>query len=181
MQYLALLRGINVGGNNKVPMSDLRDCFEGLGFTEVSTYINSGNVFFSSDETDEVTLVERCEAAIEKRFGFPIVTMVISQKEFVGAMEQAPKWWGNGEKDVRSDALFVIPPTTTQQVRSELKAKADGPDKFAEHGQVIFWSLPMAAYTKSVVPKIIGTKIYRSVTIRSSTTSRKLYELFHKT
>lgn len=67
MRYLALLRGINVGGKNKVAMAELRDCFEAQGFADVSTYINSGNIFFSSDETDEVKLVEVCEAAIECR------------------------------------------------------------------------------------------------------------------
>ena len=179
MRYLALLRGINVGGNNKVAMSELRECFEALGFTDVSTYINSGNIFFSSDEIDEVKLVTMCETTIEKRFGFPVVTMVISRVDFVSAMERAPKWWGGGrDTGVRSDALFVIPPKTTREVRAELKVKPDSPDKFEEYGQVIFWSLPMEPYSKSIVPKIIGTPIYKSVTIRSSTTARKLLALF---
>lgn len=91
MRYLALLRGINVGGKNKVAMRELRECFEASGLTEASTYINSGNIFFSCDETDEVALVEKCESIIEKQFGFPVVVMVISQKEFVNAMEHAPK------------------------------------------------------------------------------------------
>lgn len=178
MRYLALLRGINVGGKNKVAMAELRDCFEAQGFADVSTYINSGNIFFSSDETDEVKLVEVCEAAIEQRFGFAVVVMVISRLDFEEAMQYAPKWWGNGEEGVRSDALFVIPPKTTSEVRAQLKVKPDMPDKFAEHGQVIFWSLPMEKYSKSIVPKIIGTPIYRSVTIRSSTTTRTLLALF---
>lgn len=159
-------------------MSELRECFEASGLTEASTYINSGNIFFSCDETDEVALVEKCESIIEKQFGFPVVVMVISQKEFVDAMEHAPKWWGSGEEGVRSDALFVIPPKTTQEVRAELKVKPDSPDRFEEYGQVIFWSLPMEKYSKSIVPKIIGTPIYKSVTIRSSTTARKLLSLF---
>lgn len=177
-RYLALLRGINVGGKNKVAMSELRECFEALGFTDVSTYINSGNIFFSSSESSEVKLVKVCEAAIEKKFGFPVVTMVISKKDFVEAMEHAPKWWGGGRvTGVRSDALFVIPPTKTQEVRDALQVKPDAPDKFDEHGQVIFWALPMEKYSKSVVPKIIGTPIYKSVTIRSSTTAYKLLDL----
>lgn len=182
MRYLALLRGINVGGNNKVAMSELRECFEAAGFTNTSTYINSGNIFFASDETDEVKLVRICEQAIETRFGFPVVVMVISRTDFVEAMKHVPKWWGGGRATgVRSDALFVIPPTTSKEVKAELKIKPDMPDKFAEHGQVIFWSLPMEKYSKSIVPKIIGTSIYKSVTMRSSTTAYKLLDLFQAT
>lgn len=182
MKYLALLRGINVGGKNKVAMSELRECFEAAGLEKPSTYINSGNIFFSSDETDEVKLVGVCESAIEERFGFAVVVMVISQKDFLAAMSHAPKWWGGGRQTgVRSDALFVIPPKTTSEVRAALKVSPDAPDQFAEHGQVIFWSLPMEKYSKSIMPKIIGTPIYRSITIRSSTTALKLLTLFQTT
>lgn len=177
MKYVALLRGINVGGKNKVAMKDLRACFEGLGFTNVSTYINSGNVLFETDETDPVRLVATSEAALERTFGFPVVVTVISKTEFVTAMEHAPAWWGSVDNDTRNDALFVIPPTSAVEVLSAIKIKADGPDKFAHHGQVVFWSLPKAAYNKSVVPKIIGTPIYKRITIRSSTTTKKLLQL----
>jgi uncharacterized protein (DUF1697 family) len=159
-------------------MSDLRTCFEETGFTKVSTYINSGNVLFESDEEDTVILTSLCESVIEKKFGFPVVVMVISQPDFEAALEHAPKWWGDKKQEgLRSDALFVISPTTTAEVRETMKVKPDGPDRFAEHGQVIFWSLPLESYTKSVVPKIIGTPIYKQITIRSSTTVYKLQAL----
>ncbi len=178
MKYLVLLRGINVGGNNTVAMSELRECFEALGFEHVSTYINSGNIFFETTPIDEAELVKICEAAIETRFGFPVVTMVISKKNFVDALKNAPKWWANGKDGVRNDALFVIPPTKPEEVLEHLQKKADAPDRFGVHEQVIFWSLPLASYTKSVVPKIIGTPIYKHITIRSSTTTKKLLGLF---
>lgn len=177
MKYIALLRGINVGGNNKVPMSELRECFERAGFTNVSTYINSGNVLFESDETNAESLVGMCEIAIERQFGFAVVTMVISASELYNALDNAPSWWVNGAEKTRNDALFVIPPTTAEEVLIEIQKKSSKVDKFATHGQVVFWSLPMAEYNKSVVPKIIGTPIYRRITIRSSKTAKKLYEL----
>lgn len=180
MKYLALLRGINVGGNNKVPMKDLRTCFESAGFTNVSTYIASGNIFFDADETEPAKLVKRCEVIIETAFGFPVVVMIISKTEYQAAMQAAPEWWGNGDrKQMRSDAVFVIPPTTAEEVLSEIKLKPGAPDKLAASGHVIFWSLPMEAYNKSVVPKIIGTPVYRRLTMRSSTTAKKLLELFN--
>lgn len=70
MRYIALLRGINVGGNNKVSMGELKQAFESLGFTNVSTYINSGNVIFDSRETNEVKLVRMCEDSIKKHLDF---------------------------------------------------------------------------------------------------------------
>lgn len=180
MRYVALLRGINVGGNNKVSMSELRDCFEKLGFTNVSTYINSGNIFFDTDERDAVKLVEACENAIEQTFGFVVVVMVISKTDYAEALQNAPSWWADGTEGTRNDALFVIPPTTAKEVIDELNKKTSTVDRLAPHGQVIFWTLPMAAYNKSVVPKIIGTPIYKRVTMRSSTTARKLQDLMLK-
>lgn len=178
MTYLALLRGINVGGNNKVAMSELRACFEEAGFTRVSTYINSGNIFFDSDKTDLIGLVEQCEAMIEKRFGFAVVVTVIAQADYEDALRHAPTWWANGTDKTRNDALFVIPPTTAQEVIAELTKKTSVVDKLALYGQVVFWTLPMAEYNKSVVPKMIGTPIYKRVTMRSSTTAKKLLGLF---
>jgi len=178
MKYLALLRGINVGGNNKVAMSELRTCFERAGFTGVSTYINSGNIFFESDDTDIVDLVHRCEVAIEDTFGFVVIVTVISQDEYKDAMQHAPSWWADGIPETRNDALFVIPPTTTQEVLDELTKKTSHVDKLDSRGQVVFWTLPMADYGKSVVPKIVGTPIYKRITIRSSKTAKKLLDLF---
>jgi uncharacterized protein (DUF1697 family) len=177
-RYVALLRGINVGGNNRVAMSDLRDCFEKQGFTEVLTYINSGNILFSSDEQDTVQLVGLCEAAIEKRFGFPVVTMVIAVKDVQDAMKHAPKEWLSADpKILRTEALFIIPPTKAEEVLVEIQKKSSSVDTFIIHGQVIFWTLPRAQYNKSVVPKIIGTPIYKSITIRGANTVKKLLQL----
>ena len=178
MKYLALLRGINVGGNNKVAMSELRACFESTGFTNVSTYINSGNIFFDSDTTDVVELVKRCEAAIEDAFGFAVVVTVISRDEYIDALAHVPEWWADGTDKTRNDALFVIPPTTAQEVLVELSKKTSRVDKLAAYGQVVFWTLPMADYNKSVVPKMIGTPIYKRVTMRSSSTAKNLLRLF---
>ena len=178
MKYIALLRGINVGGNNKVAMSELRDCFEQLEFGDVHTYINSGNIFFSSDENDISVLIDRCEAAIEDRFGIAVVVTVVSQHEYEDALLHAPSWWADGVENTRNDALFVIPPTTGSEVLAELQKKTSAVDKLDSYGQIVFWTLPMADYNKSVVPKMIGTPVYKRITMRSSTTTKKLLGLF---
>mgnify|MGYP000944190069 CR=1 FL=1 len=95
MKYIALLRGVNVGGNNKVPMSELKRCFEKAGFRNVSTYINSGNVLFESEESDILKLISICREFLEIEFGFPIGLSVISGGALKDALEHAPDWWGN--------------------------------------------------------------------------------------
>lgn len=178
MQYVALLRGINVGGNNKVSMADLKACFEALGYKDVATYINSGNLLFSSTDRDEVSLVETCEKAIEKQFGFPVVVMIMRADDLIAAVDDAPTWWGKGDaKEVRNEALFVIPPTLAADVLAQIEKKSSTVDQLAARGQVIFWTLPKQSYNKSVVPKIIGTPIYRRITMRGVLTTQRLYEL----
>jgi uncharacterized protein (DUF1697 family) len=177
-KYIALLRGINVGGNNKVAMSDLRECFVRQGFTNVVTYINSGNVLFDSEESDVVKLVRLCESAIEKQFGFQVVTTVIATSEVKIALENAPMSWKDADpKEFRTEALFIIPPAKATDVLAEIQKKSTTVDTFYIDGQMIFWTLPRAAYNKSVVPKIIGTPIYKSITIRGANTVKKLLQL----
>ena len=77
-QYLALLRGINVGGNNIIKMADLKACFESLGLTDVVTYIQSGNVIFKSAEKDKAKLTKMIEAGLSKRFNYEARLVVIS-------------------------------------------------------------------------------------------------------
>ncbi|MFC5407449.1 DUF1697 domain-containing protein [Cohnella soli] len=87
--HIALLRGINVGGHNKVKMSELKTMFEGLGFSGVQTYIQSGNVLFSSDEPSEA-LRARIEQTFESTFGFRISILLRTQAEFETILARLP-------------------------------------------------------------------------------------------
>lgn len=176
MTYVALLRGINVGGNNKIPMAELRACFEAAGFTAVRTYINSGNVLFESQATDETQLVGACEAAIEKQFGFFVRVSVIGETELRDAMDHAPSWWGT-DTGSKHNAIFVIAPASAEEIiRSVGEAKPEY-ERVASHGRVIFWSAPIKTFSRSRWSGIVGTKAYRDITIRNSNTTKKLLEL----
>ncbi len=175
MKYIALLRGINVGGNNRVVMSELKDCFESIGFTDVATYINSGNVIFESPEPDLVKLVTLCEETIEKQFGFHVVCSVISANELLQALSQAPAWWNKG--DAKHNAIFVIAPNKAEDIMTEIgKAKPEY-EKVAACHPIIFWSAPLETFGRTRYSKIVGTKVYQSVTIRNANTTLKLAEL----
>ena len=94
-QYLALLRGINVGGNNIIKMADLKACFENMGFTEVVTFIQSGNVLFRSAEKDKTKLTKKIEQGLSERFSYKSRLVVVAHKELKKAVVEAPKEFGS--------------------------------------------------------------------------------------
>ena len=88
--HVALLRGINVGGNNKVPMADLRELMTSLGYTDVATYIQSGNVVFTSQDTDSGKLADVLDEKIAERFGVPGHVVVVSRDELARVIADNP-------------------------------------------------------------------------------------------
>ena len=177
MKYIALLRGINVGGNNKVSMAELRACFEDVGFANVATYINSGNVFFDSPEKSDAKLVDVCEKAIEARFGFRVMCAVLSAKEIQDSIAHAPGWWGGDDHAIKHNALFVIAPKTAKEIMDEVGEPKAEYEKVAAHGRVIFWSAAFKTFGRTQYQKIVSTPAYQFVTIRNSNTAKKLVEL----
>jgi len=173
---IALLRGVNVGGNNPIAMPALRSAFENSGFQSVRTYINSGNVLFESGCEDEETIRRSCEAAIAAAFGLPVAVAVISAQALSEALDHAPGWWG-ADPDAKHNAIFVIPPATAESVAKEVGAIKPEYESVASHGSVIFWSAPIKTFSRTRWSKIAGTPAYGHVTIRNANTAKKLREL----
>jgi uncharacterized protein (DUF1697 family) len=175
-RYIALLRGINVGGKNIIKMAELKMAFEQEGFQSVATYINSGNVLFDS-ELDENTVQSTCEALIESNFGLKIPVGIISAEELHNALAHAPVWW-NGDQDSKHNALFVIAPMTAETVCTLVGEIKPEYEKLACHGKVIFWSAPLATFSRTRLTKIVQSKTaYSAITIRNANTTLKLAEL----
>lgn len=91
-RYIALLRSVNISGKNKVPMAELKKGFEALGFIEVRTWLNSGNVIFSGEETDAAALTGRIERMIQRQFSLDIPVFVMAQKELADILRHTPDW-----------------------------------------------------------------------------------------
>ncbi|MBR0599961.1 DUF1697 domain-containing protein [Sinanaerobacter chloroacetimidivorans] len=176
MRYIALLRGINVGGKNKVSMSDLKACFEHAGYQNVITYINSGNVLFDSEEQELRRLTEECAKMIEKEFGFPIGIVLIHVDTLKEALEHAPDWWDE-DSESKHNAIFVIPPATAEEVIAEVGSIKPEYEKIAVCNEIIFWSAPLKTFSRTRWSKIVGTKTYRNITIRNANTAKKLLEV----
>lgn len=171
---MALLRGINVGGKNKVAMARLQTSFETLGLKDVSTYINSGNILFSSD-TSVTTLTDRIEAVIEKDFGFKIHVVLRDQENILHLAKAIPKTWMNGS-DSKTDVLFLWEEYDRKEILGELTIKP-GIDHVQYLPGAIVWHVDRANINKSGLLKIVGTPLYKRVTIRNINTVRKLAEL----
>lgn len=106
MIYVALLRGINVGGKNKVEMKRLKAAFEEAGLESVRTYINSGNVIFETKIRGKARLVTLIEKAISETFGFQINVVVRDLKSMRAIVKAMPKTWVN-DKTMKCDVMFL--------------------------------------------------------------------------
>ncbi len=172
---VALLRGINVGGRNPVRMADLRACFEADGHTEVSTYIQSGNVLFTTDAPIR-TIGERVEAALEERFGIPLVVVVRTHRQLRGVVDDAPPGFGAEPDRYHSDAIFLRAPLTPAKAMKVVQLR-DGVDQAWAGRGVLYFARLSELRTRSKLNKIMGTPEYRQMTIRSWSTTTKLLTL----
>ena len=174
-RYVALLRGINVGGKNLVPMADLREAFEDQGFGAVSTYIQSGNVLFESDAPRK-TLETDVEAMLEKRLGLPLVVVVRSHTELRKVVEDAPDGFGTEPTRYHSDAIFLKAPLTSAKAMRVVKER-EGVDQAWPGNGVLYFARLSERRTQSRMGSIVGTPEYKLMTIRSWSTTTKLLAL----
>jgi len=171
-KYIALLRGINVGGKNKISMPVLKNAFIENGFSDVSTYINSGNVLFFSKSKDKEKLQAECRRIIMEKFGLNIAVMVISAQELSDALDHAPKWWDT-DTESKHNAFFVIPPATAESLIESVGDENPEYARVSHYGQVIFWSAPIKTFTRTSWSKAISSKVYYNITVRNSNTTKK--------
>lgn len=175
MIYVALLRGINVGGKNKVVMSKLKATFEDAGMKDVTTYINSGNVVFKDNRRKPATIAAAVEKAIERDFGFRIEVLLRDLPSIKRLLNSLPKQWTN-DADMRCDVLFLWDRFDRKGIMQELTIKPDIEDVKYVPG-ALFWRVDRSNARKSSLPRIIGTDLYKGMTIRNANTVRKLGEL----
>jgi len=175
--YIILLRGINVGGKNKVSMAELKRCLEELGCEQVTTYINSGNVVLQSDLSVEV-LGPKIEALLPQKFALDssiVKVLVLTEGQLQAVIDKKPKGFGEQPDTYHSDAIFLmgLDPAEAMAVfdpREGVDAVWPGPG-------VIYSQRLSAQRTKSRLSKIMGTPAYKSMTIRNWNTTTKLLEL----
>jgi uncharacterized protein (DUF1697 family) len=175
--YLVLLRGINVGGKNPVPMARLRDLLEGLGYSDVSTYIASGNVILRSRKGADAIKAE-IEAALPRAFKLHselIAVLVLTDEQLRAVVRHKPRGFGEEPEKYFSDAIFLIGIEAADAIA--LFDPREGVDRVWPGDGVIYSQRLGALRTKSRLSKVMGSPAYKSMTIRSWATTTKLLEL----
>ncbi|NCA91692.1 DUF1697 domain-containing protein [bacterium] len=174
-RYIAFLRGINISGKNKVTMSELKAGIEELGFIEVRTLLNSGNIIFSSDKNNNENFSGQIETLIKDRFDLDIPVFVILKEELEDILRNAPEWWNTGEKEIYDNLIFIIPPTTFAEVFSEIGEPKEEFEKIACYKNTVFWSFSRKDYQKTNWwSKTASASISNNLTIRTANTVRKI-------
>ena len=166
--YIAFLRGVNPGGKNKIHMEELKTYLENNVFGAVITYLNSGNVLFSSDQNGREELASQIESMIKVKFGFDIPVFVILRQDLEDILQNAPAWWGAGREGIYDNLIFIMPPAVFSQVLDEIGTPREGLEQIQNYKEAIFWSFSRKDYQKTNWwPKTASAAISRKLTNRT--------------
>jgi len=175
--FVALLRGINVGGNNIIKMEDLRKVFEGMGFDKVKTYIQSGNVLFTSEEKCRDILEQKIERVLSVAFSYTAKVLVRSQKDIEDTVSNFPKIFENSEW--KHNVLFLTKVLDSKDILARFSIKEDI-EHLSYHAGVLYWSAKLDTITRSTMIKLATRKEYKEMTVRNSNTTRKIEALLQE-
>ncbi|MBE2269489.1 MAG: DUF1697 domain-containing protein [Anaerolinea sp.] len=177
--YIILLRGINVGGKNKVPMADLKQHLEALGFSNVATVIASGNVILDSDKHPDA-IKEQIERLLPERFKLDdeiVKVLVLTRSQFQAIVDNKPEGFGEQPDKYHSDAIFLMGIDSAEAI--SVFSPREGVDSVWRGAGVIYSQRLSAQLTKSRLSKITAVPMYKFMTIRSWNTVTKLLELLN--
>lgn len=147
-----------------------------MGFQNVTTYIQSGNVLFDSIETNHFKLTQQIEKTLSERFNYSSKIVLLSQQTLIQLVNTAPKGFGVNPDEYRYDVIFLKPPLTSEEALSKIKTK-EGVDFVTTGNGVLYFSRLSSMSGQSQMTKMIGTAIYKEMTIRNWNTTTKLCEL----
>lgn len=174
IQYLALLRGVNVGGKNLVRMADLRAAFEDMGFAAVTTYIQSGNVLFRAPRQRREVVSARIESELSRRWGRDLKVVVLTRAELRQVVDGAPP--GFGDPSYKCDVIFLRGPLSARKALGLLETR-EGVDEAWAGKRVLYFSRLASKAAKSRLSRIVMLPEYQDMTIRSWSTTTKLAAL----
>lgn len=177
-RYVVLLRGVNVGGNNRVPKEDFRAILESIGCTDVVTYINSGNAVCTSTKLLTAAAVQ---SALEAHFTFKIPTLVLSANTVRSIANAIPADWTNdppspGREGQKSDVLYLLDDINNPDILQKLGYRPEFERMIYVDGAMLT-NVSRKLQAKSSLQRLASTKLYRSMTIRNINTAKKLAEL----
>ena len=178
MTKIALLRGINVGGKNVIKMEQLKQEFVDMGFLDVKTYIQSGNVIFQTPENDKSKLADKIEKQLQKSFSVEIKTLIITSDDLTEIIKNAPENFGTEPEKFRYDVWFILPSMKASDVVLNIRLR-EGIDSLYSGENVIYTTRLTSQMGKSYFSRIMNTPVSKSFTIRNWNTTTKLLELMN--
>ena len=173
--YVALLRGINVGGKNLIKMPALRECFEADGFEDVTTYIASGNVLFRASGSGPA-LSSRIETMLTKSFDYKATVVVRSRTQMRSVVEKAPKGYGTKPDTYLTDVAFLKEPVKAATAVKQVPLK-EGVDEVAAGPGVLYFSRLAERASSSHMSRMTQLPLYKSMTLRTWGTTTRLLHL----
>lgn len=180
MKYVCFLRGVNFSGKNRISMANLKEVFITEGFTNVITYLNSGNVIFESEERNTSNLKHLIESLIESHFELSIPVLVIDQIGLSYLVHNAPAWWNTFDKSRYVTLLLMIPPVSSEEVFNDLDKWDPNIETVEVTNSGIYWSFILDDYTKTAYYKLASKEISKHITIRTINTIVKLLSIMDK-
>jgi uncharacterized protein (DUF1697 family) len=176
--FVALLRGVNVGGNNMISMSSLKESFETMGFAQVTTYINSGNIIFEAKEGDARKLEKKIEQMLSRDYKLDSKVVVRSLPEMENLVKNLPPSW-NDDSRWRYNVIFLRHSIDSEKILADLPVK-DDIDQITYRQGALLWSAQVSELARSYLAKLSSRKIFQDMTVRNLNTTRKLCELMKK-
>jgi uncharacterized protein (DUF1697 family) len=178
MRYISILRGINVGGNRKIPMADLKSLFGKIGFANVQTYIQSGNVIFDSEETDIRSQEVKIQKIITETFGFDVPVIVRTSGEWAESIANNPFW---KEKDADIDRLHLtfLKDLPDPEKLERINTFAFPPDKFEIIGKDVFVFCSAGYSDSKLTNQFFESKLGIRATTRNWKTVIKLQDMIN--
>jgi len=174
-----LLRGINVGGKNIIKMNVLKRGFEEMGFSDVLTYIQSGNVIFRSEEKDVDLLIKKIENGLSDRFRYDSRVVILSHPRLKKVVTEVPEGFGHDPGLYRYDVIFLKNATTPAEVMHQITVR-DGVDQAYPGDGVLYFSRLISRASQSRLSKIMSLPVYQYMTIRNWNTTKTLLDLMDK-
>lgn len=177
--YVALLRGVNVGGNNMISMSALKESFRELGFERVESYINSGNLIFATPEADARKLEKKIEQMLVKDYELGSKVVVRSLPEMEQLVESLPSSWNDAGGEWRYNVMFLRHTIDSEDILNEISLNEEVEELVYRPGTLL-WSAQVSGITRSKMSKLSSRKMFQEMTVRNLNTTKKLRALMKR-
>lgn len=177
--YIAFLRGINVGGNNIIKMANLRTALSERDFNDVKTYIQSGNIVFSSPSHDKQKLAQAIQSIIFEKFKVTCDVVIFSKDEWRTIIKSAPSWWGH-DGTWKHNILIMTGPHVMKEVVAAIGELKPDIEELKPGIGVLYQSMSLTSFGRTTAGKLAANPIYKKMTIRNFNTATKLLSFMEK-